>query len=370
VKRFKLGFMTHVRASSPTEAYRQTTELFIAADELGVDGGFVAQHNLAGASGGQLPSPLVYLAAVAEKTRHIELGTAVVILPIEHPVRLAEDIAVLDTLSGGRLQLGLGTGSANVGRFPAYGKDPSSSGDAYFENLDVLIRTLAGEEIAGTGGCLTPPAAGVLDRIWGAHGSQASARLAARYGTGVIFGTSGLDATTVQRPIAEAYLDEWAQVGPDLAPAGVRDMLRPRLGAIRMVYPTTSRESALDDLGALLDGQAERVGGMIGRPPQELTREDVAAGMTMHLGSPDEIAESLEADPALLQYVEYFVPVLTTIGNGPGAGTALEKTIRGLERIVTEIAPQLGWRPGPEEPIEPKWDGAGLCRELSSSPAR
>jgi 3-mercaptopyruvate sulfurtransferase SseA/alkanesulfonate monooxygenase SsuD/methylene tetrahydromethanopterin reductase-like flavin-dependent oxidoreductase (luciferase family) len=363
VKPFKLGFMTHVHGASPAEAYRQLTELFVAADELGIDGGFVAQHNLAGPTGGQLSSPLVGLAAIAGKTRTIELGTAAVILPLEDPVRLAEDAAVLDTLSGGRLQLGLGTGGANLARYPAYGKDAAVSRDAYFANLEILVHTLAGDAVRGTDARLTPPAAGVLDRIWGAHGSPGSARLAARYGTGLMYGTSTLDAQTVQKPIIDAYLDEWSQRGPYLASATVRDNLRPRLGAIRMVYPSSDRRTALDELSDLLASQAVRVAEAVGRPADQLSPDEVAAGLTMHLGHPDEVARSLREDPALLSYVEYFVPVLNSLAVGRGAGSALEKTIRGLEVIATEIAPQLGWRRSPD-PVEPKWDGIVLGRPL------
>jgi alkanesulfonate monooxygenase SsuD/methylene tetrahydromethanopterin reductase-like flavin-dependent oxidoreductase (luciferase family) len=112
---FKLGFLTHVHGPGrpAADVYRDLIETFTAAEALGFDGGWVAQHHLRD-DFGRLPSPHVLLAAVAAVTSRIELGTAVTVLPLEDPLRLAEDAAVLDALSGGRVQLGLGSGGANA----------------------------------------------------------------------------------------------------------------------------------------------------------------------------------------------------------------------------------------------------------------
>jgi alkanesulfonate monooxygenase SsuD/methylene tetrahydromethanopterin reductase-like flavin-dependent oxidoreductase (luciferase family) len=75
---FRLGFLSHLHGSSePGQLYRDYVELFVAAEELGFDSGWVAQHHF-DASAGRLPSPFPFLAAVAERTRRIRLGTAVV----------------------------------------------------------------------------------------------------------------------------------------------------------------------------------------------------------------------------------------------------------------------------------------------------
>jgi alkanesulfonate monooxygenase SsuD/methylene tetrahydromethanopterin reductase-like flavin-dependent oxidoreductase (luciferase family) len=88
----------------------------------------VAQHHFDASAGGRRrpsrswpPSPFPLLAAVAERTSRIRLGTAVVTLPLEDPPRVAEDAAVLDALSGGRLELGVGSG-AGPDTFAAFGK--------------------------------------------------------------------------------------------------------------------------------------------------------------------------------------------------------------------------------------------------------
>ena len=80
-KPFRLGFLTHVHGAgrTPAEVYRDLITVFQAAEDLGFDGGWVAQHHLR-SDYGRLPSPPVLLAAVAERTTHLQLGTAVTVL--------------------------------------------------------------------------------------------------------------------------------------------------------------------------------------------------------------------------------------------------------------------------------------------------
>src|SRR4051812_17253713 len=110
---FRLGFFTRMVDEVPAaQVYARALSLFEAAEELGYDTGWVAQHH-AHKEGG-LPSPLIFLTAAAARTRHLRLVTGIITLPLESPVRLAEDAAVLDTLSGGRFELGFGTGGNEV----------------------------------------------------------------------------------------------------------------------------------------------------------------------------------------------------------------------------------------------------------------
>src|SRR5688572_4463765 len=101
---FRLGFFTRLVDDVPAaEVYARALETFETAEELGYEVGWVAQHH-AHQEGG-LPSPLVFLAAAAARTERIRLATGIITLPLEQPIRVAEDAAVLDEISGGRVEL-------------------------------------------------------------------------------------------------------------------------------------------------------------------------------------------------------------------------------------------------------------------------
>src|SRR5579864_8684277 len=104
-KPFRLGVFTRlVEQVSAGELYGHALELIERAERLGFDTAWVAQHHAR--KDGGLPSPFVFLGAAAVRTSRLRLATGIITLPIEQPLRLAEDAAVLDILSGGRFELG------------------------------------------------------------------------------------------------------------------------------------------------------------------------------------------------------------------------------------------------------------------------
>ncbi|EOC3062973.1 LLM class flavin-dependent oxidoreductase, partial [Cronobacter dublinensis] len=145
----RLGFFTRLLDRvSAAERYRLASEQILHAERCGFDTAWVAQHHFHETEGG-LPSPLLFLAHVAAQTRRIRLGTGIITLPMESPLRVAEDAAVLDLLSEGRVELGLGSGGT-PSSFPPFGLHSEARGEAYARHLALLRAALNDEPLAGT----------------------------------------------------------------------------------------------------------------------------------------------------------------------------------------------------------------------------
>lgn len=117
--------------------YRMVLHQAVVAEELGYDSVFFTEHH--GSEDGQLPSPLVLASAVAGRTERIRVGTAIAVLPLYHPVRLAEDLAVLDNLSHGRLTVGIGGGFLQE-EYDSYGIPIKQRPSRLEEGLEILLR--------------------------------------------------------------------------------------------------------------------------------------------------------------------------------------------------------------------------------------
>ena len=106
------------------------------AEELGFESVWLAEHH--GSRYGTLPTPAVFAATIAARTSRIRIGMAVAILPFQHPVRTAEEWAMVDALSGGRLDFGIGRGY-QPREFEMMGVDPAESREIFAESLEIIL---------------------------------------------------------------------------------------------------------------------------------------------------------------------------------------------------------------------------------------
>ena len=321
---FKLGFLSHAFGDDPQQVYRDLIEQFEVAEALGFDGGWIAQHHLSNGFG-RLPSPLVLLAAVAERTQRIELGTGVIVLPFEDPIRLAEDASVLDALSGGRVQLGLGSGGANLDNFSAFDRDPSQRQADFAQRQQRLQHLVQGSPLTGEL-TLQPPAPSLGERLWHSHGSTEGAVYTAQQGNGLLLGTATHDPLTVQKPLADAYLNAWRH-----------PQRPPRIGVVRAIFPAASRASAQAELAVDIERHIPRLQreGLI---DQAVDLQEHLRLMNVHHGHPDEVIQSLQQDPSLLPYADYLIAVVQA------ESSTQAQILKRLETLARDIAPALGWK--------------------------
>jgi alkanesulfonate monooxygenase SsuD/methylene tetrahydromethanopterin reductase-like flavin-dependent oxidoreductase (luciferase family) len=136
------------RERTVPELYRQVLAQGELADRIGYDTFFVAEHHFH--EYGVVPNPALFLSALAQRTERIRLGTAISILTFHHPLTIAENYAMVDMLSEGRLVLGVGSGYLQH-EFAGYRIDGATKRDRFDENLGMVERLLKGERVTHEG---------------------------------------------------------------------------------------------------------------------------------------------------------------------------------------------------------------------------
>jgi len=372
-KPFKLGFFTQVPSRSDQSAQRTYDELIesiVAAEELGYDSVWIGQHHFSPEDGG-VPSPLVVLTAAAARTKRIHLGTAVVALPFEHPIRLAEDLAVLDEISGGRVQVGLGGARGDLQAFNAFGVDFSARHDLFDQNLDALQHLLEGRSCAEIPGVyaqgldpslhstpseqlsasdsvagqqasadvepkyLFPAAPSLRSRLWQTASSEDRARKIARNGNGLMIGAFHDHVIFHQLRFIVGYLEEWLTINGNLDEA--------RVGAQRFTYHGESADAIAEELDPHVSATQRTLETRFPQLGSLSTREYLR--FVTRTGTSQDIAAQLLEDPALLGFVTDFFP---TTGLFPAVRTGTSGADLDVERLrvfAEEIAPELGWKP-------------------------
>lgn len=146
----KFGVFDHMDASGVPlgQQYSERLRLTEAFDRLGFYAYHLAEHH--GTPLGLAPSPGVFLGAVARRTNRLRLGPLVYSLPLYHPIRLIEEVCMLDHLSGGRFELGVGRGVSPI-EVGFYGVDPEAGPRQFPEALQLIKQGLSSDELTFSG---------------------------------------------------------------------------------------------------------------------------------------------------------------------------------------------------------------------------
>jgi len=235
-----------VAGRTPQEVFTSHLGQVRAADRLGYDSYWFAEHHFSDHR--MAPSPNLLIAAAAPQTERILLGNMVNVLPFHEPVRLAEECAMLDHLTGGRLQVGIGRGVQPL-EFSRQGRDMALSREMFNESAEMLVElwttegaTRDGAHWRYEGVTLMPP---VLQRpyppIWYAGMSRDSVRWAAQHGM----------------PFVSSFLsnDELQELGAFYREHFVpsHHTPEPYFGVMRHVYVGETRDAAMRDAGGVYD---------------------------------------------------------------------------------------------------------------------
>ena len=189
-----------------SELYGRTLELLVGAEAMGLQSAWFTEHHLF--ADGYLPQPLTFLAAVAARTRSMTIGTAVLLAALRPAPLVAEEVAVVDQISGGRLQLGIGAGYSPR-EFELYDKDITRR-YGLTDAAVAEIRRLLDD------GVVTPPPAQRPFPIWLGYQGPQGARRAGRLGVGLL---------SLDRSLLEPYREGLAEGGHDPASARTGGML-------------------------------------------------------------------------------------------------------------------------------------------------
>jgi putative FMN-dependent luciferase-like monooxygenase len=326
----RLGFFTRLLdEADAAERYRLATAQIVQAEKSGFDSAWIAQHHFHEAEGG-LPAPFVFLAHAAAATTRIRLGTGIVTLPLELPVRVAEDAAVLDLLCGERLEVGVGPGG-NLTAFTAFGRDSKDRHALMNGNLDLMRTAWSGGALPG-GDRLYPNSPTLVDRIWQATFTVEGSRRAGLAGDGLMLSRTqprsadrpGDTLADIQNPMLDAYLEA--------LPKGVE----PRILASRTVFIADDPKDALRFARAGLPRLVEkRI--LQGQAPTSSSIEDLVKEFDVHMGTADQVIESLARDSTLVRSTDLTMQVHSIDPPHP-------YILRSIELMAEKVAPAFGWQ--------------------------
>lgn len=307
--------------------YAATVEQAVFAEQLGFDSVWFTEHHFL--ADGYLPAFQPLAGAIAARTERVRISTDIAILPLYHPVRLAEELAVLDNLSGGRMELGVGMGYVPA-EFAAFGVPFANRVSMTEEAIDILRLAWSDGPFSFAGRRYRLDDVNVFPKpvqpggppLWIAAVRRAGALRAARLGTNLLPQTSRSEV-----------LDPWLEAVRD---AG-RDPADHRVGIIRSFLVTDDPER---DWAIWKPAEKYRVS--VYREMMKATPDDYGRGwgdgdsipQHVFVGNPDECVAELQ------RFIDtYGFTDITLSGLPPGVDP--DFMAANLERFATEVVPRL-----------------------------
>ncbi|HZP96140.1 MAG TPA: LLM class flavin-dependent oxidoreductase [Candidatus Limnocylindria bacterium] len=315
---------------APAERLRDLLDEIELADRLGLDVFGVGEHHRPDFA---VSAPAVVLAAAAARTTRIRLTSAVSVISSDDPVRVFQDFATLDLLSGGRAEIMAGRGSF-IESFPLFGYDLKDYDDLFAEKLELLLRVRESTHVTWSGKHRPPLAGqGVYPRplqdplpVWIAVGGNAASAVRA--------GTLGL-------PMALAIIggmpERFAPLAQIHRAAARRSGYAPPALSINSHgYIADSSEEAAETAYGPYKLMMDRIGRERGWPP--MSRRDFDFSRSLRganfIGSPDEIVEKILFQHRIFHHDRFLMQM--TVGSIPH-----EKIMRSIELFATKVAPAV-----------------------------
>ena len=331
----ELGLATFADLSSgvtPEQRMRDLLEEARLADEVGLDLFAVGEHHRPDFV---VSAPAVALAAIAAQTQRIRLSSAVTVLSSDDPVRVFQEFAELDLISGGRAEIMAGRGSF-IESFPLFGYDLDDYDELYAEKLELLLAIRDGNPVSWTGRHRAAlDGAEIFPRpvqeqlpIWVAvGGSPQSVVRAAALGLPLTLAIIGGQPARF-RPLIELYDSAWEQAGRDPADRRVAINTHAFVAETRREADAAFAQSYLTMMN--------RIGRERGWPPagrdqyEALTAPDGAVA----LGTPEQVAEKILMEHELFGNQRYVAQI--SVG-----AVAHVDVLKAIELYGTDVAPRV-----------------------------
>jgi probable LLM family oxidoreductase len=310
---------------------RDLLEEIELADQVGLEVFGIGEHHRADFSAS---APPMILAAAVERTKTIKLTSAVTVLSSDDPVRVYQQFATLDLLSGGRAEIMAGRGSF-IESFPLFGYDLRDYDDLFAEKLELLLKIRDGERVTWSGAHRAPlndqpiyPRTRRDLPIWVAVGGNPP---------------SAVRAGSLNLPMALAiiggmperflpFINLFRQAARD---AG-HDPAKLPVGINTHGYVADTSQQAADQFFPSYAAQMSRIGRERGWPPMARSQFDASLGVRGHLavGSPDQVIEKILFQHETLGHQRYLMQM--SVGTMPHA-----QTMRSIELFGTKVAPAV-----------------------------